>query len=160
MYVEKISNVMYDDWFAFTEGSSRKTWFGLDVKISKRLTSQKIRGKNLWRVGAWISPYEDGSGKRFSEKRNILKGKDRAKEYLRVFYPPWDWANLKYTMDFIGGTCADYNFFCVQFGLTEGPRPVYDLPITLQAVNNKTNRLIDCVPLGECKGNFVKFYFT
>ncbi|KAJ8048430.1 Inactive tyrosine-protein kinase transmembrane receptor ROR1 [Holothuria leucospilota] len=143
---------MYDDWFAFTEGSSRKVWFGLEIKVHKKLTSQKIRGKNLWRLGAWISPYEDGSGKRFSEKRNILRGKDRSKEYFSVFYHPWDWPNLKYTMDFIGGGCKDYRFFCVQFGLTENPQPVYDLPITLQAVNNKTNRLIDCVPLGECKG--------
>ncbi|KAJ8019767.1 hypothetical protein HOLleu_41489 [Holothuria leucospilota] len=151
MYVEDTNN-LYAETFEFSEGSSKKIRFDLDIVVDRKLTSRWVRGENLWKLTAWVSPNEDGSGPRFSEQDNIFNEKDAAQEYSKPSYPPWEWSKLRYTMTFTGGSCADYRYFCVQFGQADDPQPTYDLDFTFQAVDNEVERLIDCVPLGECKG--------
>lgn len=154
MFVEDTNN-LYAETFEFAEGGTKRIRFDLDIEVDRKLTSRWVRGENLWKLTAWVSPNEDGSGPRFSEQDNVFNEKDAAQEYSKPNYPPWEWSRLRYTMKFNGGSCADYNYFCVQFGQADDPRPTYDLSFTFQAVDDEVERLIDCVPLGECKGNFL-----
>ena len=153
MFVEDTNN-LYSQTFEFTEEDSQKIRFDLDITVDKKLTSRIVRGENLWKLSAWVSPNEDGSGEKYSFEDNLFNEKDAAKEYSKPNYPPWEWSKLRYTMFFTGGTCADYKYFCVQFGPADDPRPTYNLSFTFHAICNIEGRLTDCLTLGECKGEW------
>lgn len=117
------------------------------------MTSRIIKGENLWKLSVWISSNRDGSGRKYEYKNNIFNEEDTSKEYRRLLYPPWVWSNLTYNLTFKGGSCADYQYFCTRFEKSDDPRPKYNLPFVFQPINNEKEKLIGCVPLGECKGN-------
>ncbi|PIK42192.1 hypothetical protein BSL78_20957 [Apostichopus japonicus] len=151
MFVEDTTNG-YGDTFDFAEGDTKKIRFNLDIAVDRKLTSRIVRGENLWKLSAWVSPNGDGSGQKYSLEDNIFNEKHSAQEYSKPNYPPWVWDKLRYTMSFRGGTCDDYKYFCIKFDQADDPRPTYDLSFTFQAVDEEEARLIDCVPLGECHG--------
>ncbi|PIK42191.1 hypothetical protein BSL78_20956 [Apostichopus japonicus] len=136
----------------FKEGDKKRIKFGLDITVDKRRTSRIVRGENLWKLGAWISDNDEGTGEKFSFQENVFSEKDTAQEYSKPAYPPWEWSNLKFNAEFTGGVCEDYQYFCVEFNQADEPISTFDLNFTFTAVDNELERLVDCVSLGECQG--------
>ncbi|PIK42190.1 alpha-2 collagen [Apostichopus japonicus] len=146
------THILLDESINFTIGDTAKIKFGLDIEVDRKLTSRTVRGENLWKLGAWMSPNEDGSGPKFSHNENVFTELDAAKEYSKPDYPPWDWQKLRHTLMFSGGTCDDFKYFCVEFGEADDPLPTYDLPFTMGPLYDEHERLVDCKPLGTCAG--------
>ncbi|XP_071822227.1 uncharacterized protein [Apostichopus japonicus] len=146
------THILLDESINFTIGDTAKIRFGLDIEVDRKLTSRTVRGENLWKLGAWMSPNEDGSGPKFSHNENVFTELDAAKEYSKPDYPPWDWQKLRHTLMFSGGTCDDFKYFCVEFGEADDPLPTYDLPFTMGPLYDEHERLVDCKPLGTCAG--------
>lgn len=110
----------------FKEGDKKKIKFSLDIAVDKRKTSRLVRGENLWKLSGWVSANEDGSGEKYSLAENLFSETDAAKEYSKPAYPPWVWSKLKFNGIFKGGTCEEYNYFCVEFNQADEPRSTYD----------------------------------
>lgn len=151
MFVED-TTIMHDRDIDFTIGESERIRFGLDVAIERKLTSRYVRGEGLWKLSTWVSTYEDGTGPRYSFTNNILGESDASKQYFKPEYPPWQWNRLRTSLDFRGGTCQDFKYFCVEFGEGDNPQPTYDLSFRMGPVNDEHERLIDCKQLGTCVG--------
>lgn len=146
------THILHDEPIDFNIGDTKRIKFGLDIEIERKLTSRFVRGEGLWNLGAWVSANEDGSGQRRSFAENIFTEEDAAKEYFKPDYPPWQWGKLRHTLRFQGGSCEDFRYLCVEFGEGENPRPTYELPFSMSALNDEHERLVDCKPLGVCTG--------
>ncbi|XP_071823318.1 uncharacterized protein [Apostichopus japonicus] len=141
-----------------TEGKINKFKFAADVEIFKGRTSKKIRGENMWRIGAWVSRNSDGSGEKFSYNANVLSAKQRALEFSKAksdYAPPdkrWNFNKLRYSFDATEGVCADFKYFCIKFNMTDDPEPNFDLDFTYTVYREEYERQTKCVRLGTCKG--------
>lgn len=152
IYIEAIE-VLSDRKFHFIEGSSRNITFDLNIIVNRKLSSRKVQGENLWKLGAWMSVNEDGSGTKYLYKENIFNTKEASKSWLKSTYPPWKWSKLRYIPDFRDDSCAACEVFCLEFGKGDHPQPTYNILFELLAPNNRTNRLIDCVSVGIYKAS-------
>lgn len=160
MFVED-TIILHDDAIDFTIGKSKRIKFGLDIQVDRKLTSRYVRGEDLWKLSTWVSANEDGSGPRYSFRDNVFTELDAAKEYSKPEYPPWQWNKLRTTLNFAGGTCEEFKFFCVEFGEGINPQPTYELDFSMRPINDEQERLIDCKPLGTCVGGkiFISLLF-
>ncbi|PIK51691.1 hypothetical protein BSL78_11411 [Apostichopus japonicus] len=147
-----------------TEGKINKFKFAADVEIFKGRTSRKIRGENMWRIGAWVSRNSDGSGEKFSYNANVLSEKERAQEFSKAksdYAPPdkrWNFKKLRYSFDATEGVCADFKYFCIKFNMTDDPEPKFDLDFTYTVYRDEYERQTKCVRLGTCKGVFAETF--
>ncbi|XP_071823316.1 uncharacterized protein [Apostichopus japonicus] len=147
-----------------TEGKINKFKFAAEVEIFKGRTSRKIRGRNMWRIGAWVSRNSDGSGAKLSYNANVLSEKQRALEFSKAksdYDPPdkrWNFNKLRYSFDATEGVCADFKYFCIKFNMTDDPEPKIELDFTYTVYREEYERQTKCVRLGTCKGVFAETF--
>ncbi|KAJ8019707.1 Extracellular matrix protein FRAS1 [Holothuria leucospilota] len=134
--------------FTFSESSSHTVRFSLHVAVAKRLSSATVQGENMWRLAAWMSENEDGSGVRMSFYPNIFNEENAAKPFHHRNPSNFKWPELEYSTEPLQTPCARY--LCVEFDQQDDPSPRYDLSFTFQARDNERRRLVDCISYSNC----------
>ncbi|KAJ8019980.1 hypothetical protein HOLleu_41785 [Holothuria leucospilota] len=156
MTISKVNNLLAPD-IEIVEGSDMDITFDVDIRIEKPQTSRQVHGVYLWKLNAWISKSFDGSGRKLSFADNVLSPEQQDSSFLKPSYPPWTFIDLSLTLDAsTEGLCEDFKYLCVKFNEGDNSIPQFNLPFTFRPSNDDERRLVDCAPLGPCKGVIVR----
>ncbi|KAJ8019709.1 Extracellular matrix protein FRAS1 [Holothuria leucospilota] len=134
--------------FTSKESSAHTIRFSLHVEVAKKLSSRTVQGKNMWRLGTWISENADGSGVKMSFHPNIFNKENAAKTFRRRNPTNFKWPELEYSIEPGQASCGSY--LCFEFDKQENPIPTYNISFTFQPLDNERWRLVNCIPYSYC----------
>ncbi|XP_071819474.1 uncharacterized protein [Apostichopus japonicus] len=148
LYPESTS-IIYISEQNFTAGTQTlNVTFGLNITVDRKKTSRFILGTNLWELTAWVTSRIDGGENQIKE--TVFTEEDSSKVYdQRKNDPPWmAWERLHYEIDLSGGSCNDFQYFCVRFQKTKTASTTYD--VDLEVITTLPRQTEDCTELGYC----------
>ncbi|XP_071819476.1 uncharacterized protein [Apostichopus japonicus] len=148
LYPESTSIIYISD-NNFTAGTQTlNVTFGLNITVDREKTSRFILGTNLWELTAWVTSRIDGGKNQIEDA--VFSEKDSSKGYdQRKNDPPWmAWERLHYEINLSGGSCNDFQYFCVRFRKEKTANTTYD--VDLEVITTLPKQTEDCVELGYC----------
>ncbi|XP_072173534.1 uncharacterized protein [Diadema setosum] len=114
------------------------------MEVSIRGQGVGVAGDGLWAMRAFGSSRMDGSGRRYSERTQVLTG-DQQGQTLRTTEDML-FGSVDFDLNMQGLTCNQVQYVCVEFAKGENPTTVFNLiPVP------NPNVLISCSPT-ECEG--------
>ncbi|XP_072044596.1 uncharacterized protein [Amphiura filiformis] len=115
--------------------------FNLKVKINTR--GQGVEGEGLWKVSAWGSSFNDGSGERFGYVEQVLTQEQAGTDLVRSAHSggfEFIIKHISYTLRGTNINCAQLTHLCVAFGKGDAPVLTYPhLPFEVEGVESKTD---------------------
>ncbi|XP_072173532.1 uncharacterized protein [Diadema setosum] len=118
------------------------------MEVSIRGQGVGVAGDGLWAMRAFGSSRMDGSGRRYSERTQVLTG-DQQGQTLRTTEDML-FGSVDFDLNMQGLTCNQVQYVCVEFAKGENPTTVFNLiPVP------NPNVLISCSPT-ECEGVFAE----